>query len=284
MSDDMCLPITVSLSSNEAMRPRSRHIQAAIGADDRFALEPMGGYQEPPFDLRFSLREEDPIGDGLCNISEKVFHVELKDFSEDNSSDYLSSILSGHLYEQILAARERPEPIVVVVLGDDSDVGSAIRKAASHATGGHGVNPEKLMEYYRMVEGFEANCIALGVHVWRLKTDPWKRLLLRVRKIMEGGDLTGFAPAPADGERQAVGMSILAGKGIGPLKASAILEKFRICLEPRQADTYLNDCAGIGPKLADVVGKAMNVPPERFLRPKVRKSSRMVKEAVLVCA
>ena len=243
--------ITVSLSPNEAMRPRAAKILAAIRADERFVE---GQSEELPFDLRISMGKtecvEDSIGCQAFLKSEKVFHVELKDFSEDNGSDYLSSILNGHLYEQILAAREAHSPVAVVVIGDDNDVGAAIRKAASHDQGGHRVDPKKLMEYYRMVEGFEANCIALGVPVWRLKTDPYGRLLLRVRKILEGGDLTGFAPAPAEGERQAVGLSILAGRGIGPTKAGAILEKFMICLLPKRDDNFLVDCAGIGEKLA----------------------------------
>jgi|GEM_PF-445903 len=236
-------PIFVSLSSNEAMRPRAAKIEQAVEADDRFFL---GNPGDLPFDLRFTLTEE------LVGIDPHVefheFHIELKDFSEDLGSDYLSSILNGHLWEQVLSARELGQPLAVVVLGDDNDVGAAIRKAASRQHGR--MDPEKLMEYFRMVEGFEANCIALRVPVWRLKTDPWKRMLLRVRKILQGGDLAGFAPAPAEGERQAVGLSILAGRGIGPTKAGAILEKFMICLLPKRDDNFLVDCAGIGEKLA----------------------------------
>ncbi len=232
--------ISVSLSSNEAMRPRVEKLKLALDDNQHFEWASMGGFVEPPFDLQFT----------AGGTPRKTIHVEIKDFSEDHGSDYLSSILSGHLYEQILVAREQRDSVAVVILGDDNDVGEAIRKASSRESHGKRVDPSKLMEYYRMVEGFEANCIALGVPVWRLKTDPWKRLLLRVRKILQGGDLTGFAPAPADGERQAVGLSILAGRGIGPKKAGAILEKFRIALVPKGDDDFLVDCAGIGETLA----------------------------------
>ena len=258
-------PILVSLDSNEAMRPRAEKIEQAVEADNRFSLlNPV----EHPFDILFMLSEY-----SADHIQE--FHVELKDFSEENGSDYLSSIISGHLYEQILAARERQEPVAVVILGDDNDVGAAIRKAASRANNGHRVDPDKLMEYYRMVEGFEANCIALGVPVWRLKTDPYKRMLLRVRKILDGGDLTGFAPAPADGERQAVGLSILAGKGIGPTKAAAILQKFRIELIPLVAENYLTDCDGIGEKLAMAVANSdIHISSGNVIRPPKPKKSK----------
>jgi hypothetical protein len=111
-----------------------------------------------------------------------------------------------------------------------------------------------------MVEGFEANCIGVGIPVWRLKTDPWKRLLLRVRKILEGGDLSGFAPKPADGERKTVGLSILAGRGVGPKMAANILQRYNLCLILR--DGYcgdLEDIPGIGPKRAETIMKNLEV-------------------------
>jgi len=264
--------IYVMLDHNELARPRAAKVERAVLEDDRFEMRDPG---DLPFDLRFSAAGHCPKEcdrAAICDtqpdlirsacrryIIQRVFHVELKDFSESEGSDYLSSILSGHLYEQILAARELQEPVAVVVLGDDNDVGAAIRKAASRAQGGNRVDPEKLMEYFRMVEGFETNCIALGVPVWRLKTDPYKRMLLRVRKILEGGNLTGFAPSPAEGERQAVGLSILVGKGIGPAKARAILEKFDLFLTSKEVLTCLEDCRGIGPKLADQIRQHIDV-------------------------
>lgn len=241
-------PIFISISSNEAMRPRIESIKKAIANDERFAWAPMGGYQEPPFDLEFSTIENFQASDGPRNRTIWM-HVELKDFTGDHHSDYLGSILDGHLWEQTQTAKELGQPFAVVVLGDDNDVAQAIAKAV-FSRGFRGKEAaDKIFEYSAMVEGFEANCIGEHIQVWRLKDNPYKRMLLRVRKILQGGDLTGFAPAPADGERRAVGLSILAGKGIGTTKAAAILEKFRIRLEPK-GDHYLTDCAGIGEKLA----------------------------------
>ena len=237
--------IYVSIDSNEAMRPRAELIRKAIASDPHFKeippVEPM------PFDLEFW-----SAGDIT-----KALHVEIKDFSEAGNSDYLSSILSGHLYEQVLAAREIGEPLIIAVLGDDNDVGAAIRKAASRK---HRMDPKKLMQYYEMVEGFEANCIGLGIPVWRLKTNPYGRILLRVRKILEGGDLSGFAPKPADGERKTVGLSILAGRGVGPKMAANILERYNLCLILRDGFCGdLVDCAGIGPKRAETIMKNLEV-------------------------
>ena len=237
--------IHASIDSNEAMRPRADLIRKAIETDRHFKEIPP---DEPiPFDLEFWTED---------NI-ENAIHVELKDFTGDNHSDYLGSILSGHLWGQCLAAREIGEPFVIAVFGDDNDVGAAIRKAASRK---HRMDPKKLMQYYEMVEGFEANCIGLGIPVWRLKTDPWKRLLLRVRKLLEGGDLSGFCPKPADGERQTVGLSILAGRGVGPKMAANILERYNLCLVLKDGFCGdLVDCEGIGPKRAETIRKNLEV-------------------------
>ena len=235
-------PILVSMDPNEAARPRAKYVREAV-ADDEHFYSPIGEKASLPFDLRF-------IQEG------KTLHIELKDFSEEGNSDYLSSILSGHLWEQCLAARELGEPMIIAVLGDDRDVNEAIKIAASR---NHRVDAKKLFQYFQMVDGFEANCIGLGIPVWRLKTDPWKRLLLRVRKILEGGNLSGFAPKPAEGERKAVGLSILAGDGIGATKAKNILQKFDLCLRPKIAIGCLEDCDGIGPKLASTIRKNIEV-------------------------
>lgn len=119
---------------------------------------------------------------------------------------------------------------------------------------------KKFEQYYAMVDGFESNCIGCGIQVWHLGYNQFPRLLLRVRKILEGGDLTSFVPKPADGERQTVGLSILAGRGVGPKMAANILKKYNLCLILR--DGYcgdLEDCEGIGPKRAETIRKNLEV-------------------------
>ena len=274
-------PILVSLDPNEVARPRADLIRKAIETDDRFCLS--NGRLDTPFDIRFdkediceNLHKDincEPCDHGPC-IKYGVLHVEVKDFSEAGNSDYLSSILSGHLYEQVLAAREIGEPLIIAVLGDDNDVGAAIRKAASRK---HRMDPKKLMQYYEMVEGLEANCLGCGVQVWRLKTNPYGRILLRVRKILEGGDLSGFVPKPADGERKTVGLSILAGRGVGPKMAANILERYNLCLVLQDGFCGdLEDCEGIGPKRAETIRKNIEVIGS------VPNSSRPLKETGLL--
>ena len=237
--------IHLSIDFNESIRPRADLIRKAIETDRHFKEIPP---DEPiPFDLEFWAED---------NITNAI-HVELKDFSEAGNSDYLGSILNGHLWEQCLAARELGEPFVIAVLGDDNDVGAAIRKAASRK---HRMDPKKLMQYFELVEGFEANCLGCGVRVWRLKTDPYGRILLRVRKILGGGDLRGFVPKPADGERLTVGLSILAGRGVGPKMAANILQRYNLCLILKDGFCGdLGDCEGIGPKRAETIRKNLEV-------------------------
>jgi hypothetical protein len=236
-------PILVSIDPNEAARPRAELIREAVEKDEHF-YSPIGDKSNLPFDMRFISMTG-------------TLHVELKDFTGCGNSDYLASILNGHLWEQCLAARELGEPMIIAVLGDDRDVNDAIKTAASR---NHRVDANKLFQYFQMVDGFEANCIGLGIPVWRLKTDPWKRLLLRVRKILEGGDLSGFAPKPSDGERQVVGLSILAGRGVGPKMAANILQRYNLCLVLRDGCCGdLVDCEGIGPKRAEMIRKNLEV-------------------------
>ena len=243
--------IHLSIDSNESMRPRADLIREAVQKDEHF--EEIPPIEPLPFDLEFWAED---------NI-ENAIHVELKDFTGDNHSDYLSSILSGHLWSQALAAREIGEPFVIAVLGDDHDIEKAIARAAGEGRKGSKsrcFDIKKFEQYHAMVDGFESNCIGCGIQVWHLGYNQFPRLLLRVRKILEGGDLSGFCPKPADGERQTVGLSILAGRGVGPKMAANILERYNLCLVLKDGFCGdLEDCEGIGPKRAETIRKNLEV-------------------------
>lgn len=237
------IPIQVYMPSGEA---RESKMRAAIEADKQGRFAWGGNASDLPGDVQF--RAED-----------KLLDVELKDFTGDGNSDYLASILNGHLWDQVTRATG---PYVIAVLGDDADISSSIRKAAGHGKKGkHGsFDLDKFASYANMVDGFEANCIARGIQVWHLGYNQFPRLLLRARKILEGGDLSGFCPKPAERERQAVGLSILAGRGVGPTMAANILKRYNLCLILR--DGYcgdLTDCEGIGPKRAETIKKNIEV-------------------------
>ncbi len=246
-------PILVSIDTNEAHRLRAWRIKKAIEADGHFLLWKVESLSH---DIRFQWMDQ-------------ILNVELKDFTDDHQSDYVASILNpeGRLYQQVLTGRELQDPLIIVVLGGDAEVASAIARAVS-LRGFRGQEAEdKIIEYTHMIESFEANCEGCNIRVWRLKENPYGRMLLRVRKILEGGDLSGFRPIPADGERKFVGLSLMIGNGIGPIRSQSILE-------PKKPDTYLNDCSGIGPKLAVIVQESLNLPLGITTRPKGRKARR----------
>ena len=248
--------IHVTIDSNEAMRPRAELIRKAVASDPHFEeippVEPM------PFDLEF-------WSEGDIT---KALHVELKDFTGQATSDYVNSIINGHGWEQCQAAREIGEPFIIAVLGDDHDIQAAIRAAAGEGRkGGNGkrgkpacFDVDKFAQYSALVDGFEANCEGCQIRVIKLGYNQYPRLLLRARKILEGGNLEGFCPKPAEKERMEVGLSILAGRGVGPKMARNILERYQLCLTLR--DGYcgdLEDIPGIGPKRAETIKRNIEV-------------------------
>lgn len=253
-------PINVSMDINEVHRSRARKVKAAILNDDRFFLN---APKSCPFDLCFQWEG-------------KTINVELKDFTGTggSQSDYVASIVnqSSHLYRQVLAGRELQDPLIIVVLGDDSDIIQSINKIVINRCINGQDAEDRIIEYISMVEDFEANCIGMNIQIWRLKIDPWNRLLQCIMRILHSGDLTAFRPRPALNERQAIGLSILCGKGLGPAKAKGILGKFFISLVPKKPDTYLDDCPGIGPKSAKAVQEALMVSPACLNRPRGKRS------------
>jgi len=257
---DKPLPILASIDTNEAHRLRAARFRRALQVDGHFLL---GKVKNLSHDIRFQR-------DG------QTLNIELKDFTGDHQSDFVASIINqeGHLYQQALTGREAQDPLIIIVLGEDTEVASAIVRAVS-LRGFRGQEAEdKIIEYTQMVEDFEANCEGCNIRIWRLKENPYGRMLHRVRKILEGGNLSSFRPTPADGERKLVGLSMLIGNGIGPARSQSILEKFDVTLEPKKPDTYLSDCKGIGPKLASIVQETLSLPQEITIRPKVRKAKR----------
>ena len=253
-------PILASIDINEAHRHRAGRIKKAIASDEHFLL---GKVENLSHDMRFQL-------------SGQTLNVELKDFTGDCQSDYVASIINsqGRLYQQVLTGREHQDPLIIIVLGADAEVSSAIAKTV-YSRGFLGQKAEdKIIEHNHMVEHFEGNCEGCNVRVWRLKENPYARMLLRVRKILVGGDLSCFRPSTAEGERKAVGLSLLIGNGIGPARSEGILEKFSLTLKAKNPDIYLSDCKGIGPKLAFVIQESFDLPPEMAIRPKARKAGR----------
>lgn len=253
-------PILANIDTDEAHRSRAGRLARAIASDGHFLI---GKVENLSHDIRFQW-----MGHTL--------NIELKDFSSDGQSDYVNSIINseGRLYHQVLTARETEDPLVILVLGGDTQVASAIERSV-FSRGFLGAEAEdKIIEYTHRVEVFEANCEGCNIRVWRMLDNPFGRLLQRVRKILQGGNFSAFRPLPAEGERKSAALSLLIGNGMGPARSEAILEKFNLILLPKGPDACLCDCKGIGPKLASAIQEALELPDEVVARPKSPKAGR----------
>jgi len=227
---------------------RAKKLALAIMEDPRF--EPLEVNAEIPLDVQFVGEPHHHGHDLLGDVySENIFNAEFKE-----PADYVSSALApqGHLYMQLLQARELGDPLTVVVLGGDNQVSEAIIDALQTRHKGKelGLN---IASYESRLIDFEAQCEAIGCPVRRWQVSPWKRLLSTAHKILTGGDLMGYRPRPAEGERELTAASCLF-KGIGPETMRNILADYQLCFAPRNGYARpLEEIAGIGKKRAEMI-------------------------------
>lgn len=249
--------IRLAIDSNERGTPRAEGLERIASDDIRFEL---AGYCNLPVDVHFSLN--------LDSRKERTFYepggklglnAELKD-----AGDYVSSVLAGRLYNQILAMRELQQPGIVVVLGSDEEIRSAIeanflKNALSEE------DKERMMTLFtNLLMDFEANSYALGIPIFRWRDQPYKRLLAHAHKVLTGSSLTAHMPKPAEEERQIAALCMLV-KGVGMKKAKAILESCgcignlsNLCCNE---DKPLKAIPGIGPTLAARIREALWTKP-----------------------
>lgn len=92
-------PIIAHIDIGEAHRPRARRLADAIASDGHFIR---GKVANLSHDIRFQWRD-------------RTINVELKDFSSDEQSDYVASVINsdGRLYHQVLLAREYADPFII---------------------------------------------------------------------------------------------------------------------------------------------------------------------------
>lgn len=238
--------IRLAIDANERTTPRAKGLAKAASDDVRFEL---AGYYNLPVDLSFSLSLDSRTEQTFYEPSGKLgLNVELKD-----PEDYVSSVLIGRLYNQILAMRELRQPGIVVVLGCDEDIRSAVEANVSKNSMTDKDKERMITLFINLLMDFEANSYALGIPVFRWGDQPYKRLLAHAHKILTGGRLLAHMPKPAEEERQIAALCMLV-KGVGMKKAKAILEKCEsignlssLCCND---DMALKTIPGIGPTLA----------------------------------
>jgi hypothetical protein len=239
-------PIQVFMPAGEAREARMR---AAIEADKQGRFQWAGNASDLPGDVQF-------------RAGDKILNLELKDFTGKGgeNSDLVGSILNGHLLLQTHKLRKAGNACAIVSLGSEEDMKSACMKSA-YSRGKRGDAATDLMvTHENMVWDFEANCRGQNIGFWWMKSVPFRRILSNAHKILTDADLSRYAPKPMEGEEKAVALSILAGDGIGPAKAKNILQKFDLCLMVKDGClAELEDCDGIGPKLASRIRENIGV-------------------------
>lgn len=238
-------PIFVSIDPNEELWARNEALRVFISKyPDKYTLLDTSGRL---------------VGDLHFNWCGNAVIVEIKDFT-GGKSDFTGSIFNGHMWRQCVAAAEAGIPYIIAVVGEWKDLRESIAKSLND----RGITDDWDNQYlssFNMVHGFIANAEGLNIRVWMFESDEFykyewmKHLFDRVRNILQGGNIRSFAPHPAPEERKVIGFSIMAGEGIGPAKAEAILSKFRVVLQPIEAGTELTDCKGIGKELGGRVAQ-----------------------------
>lgn len=244
------MKITSYIAANEGAR--ARKLATAIMEDPRF--EPLEVNPEIPLDVQFVLSEysEDYPENGGRRIRgnvDKIFNAEFKEVS-----DYVISALSpsGHLYMQLLAARELGDPCIVVVLGGDNQVADACYQALKTRYHGDELKYE-LESYKKRLHDFEARCLANGCPVMRWQADPFTRLLSAAHKVLCESSMLDYRPKPSEGEREICAAATLF-RGIGPEIMRSLLADYQLCFAPRNGYARpLEEIAGIGSKRAKII-------------------------------
>lgn len=240
--------ITITADSNEKNSRRMTDLMGAVLPDSRFTW---GGYASLPVDLVFECKGERLL-------------VEIKE-----PQDFVQSVLSGHLMEQVLSIRELRENGCIVILGDLE----AIRGAIKESVIGRGV---KKSEISNVLKGTYAQCMSFGKRSllsgvpvffqgddWGFfkHEDQWADLLELAADYLTDGSLMGFRQKPADGERELLAASLLFhGDGIGPGVLKPVMQDYHLCLLPKVPDARpISTFSGIGPKRLSVLDKKVKM-------------------------
>jgi len=231
--------------NNETTHGRLAELAEAVNEDSRFSLS---GVKSLVADLRFE-------------TDDWAMNVELKDFTGDANSDFVSSILSGHGWKQCRDMRSAGDECCFLVLGTHKDLRAAILKAADlkHRPAKYRKSStgELIQVYSNRVKDFRRNCDCLGCDTYLVWEAPWfqdrhkntwENLLQMVHKRSMGGDPYAHRPKWSESELE-IGALIDMIPGLGKVRASEICKHYRLQLVPRSASSpRLEEIPGIGPK------------------------------------
>lgn len=229
--------IQVCADTNESGGSRMKPFTDALNKDIRFAW---CGYKSLDADLQFTQ-------------GDLTFNMELKE-----PSDYVQSVLGGHLYNQCLTLRERGLPCAILITDEWSKVMEANRNACLKRRAS-----DQIASNYLRLKSFKKRTLLNGIRTFYPGDDSgffdgdnvWTDLKEFVFDLFEGGDLTGFRARPTNGEREVVALSTLL-PGMGPATLSPLLEDYTLRLIPRgEFAKDPGDYPGIGKKREAVLDK-----------------------------
>jgi hypothetical protein len=202
--------ISVRIDSNEKSSQRADDLIAAIKGGTAFRFD---GFSEIPVDVRFELRDEDPIGVGLCNISVQALNVELKE-----PADLAASVLNGHLAQQVVAMQGSKEPGCIVCLGSVLEAcGSVPRLTRRGYRGRDRIEADK-----GRMRAFCADSWAWNIPVFFWDDQPMQWLLSHAYNMLQGGDVLSHLPKGSKNVSAAAMLCVI--PTIGPSTATAMLE------------------------------------------------------------
>jgi hypothetical protein len=260
--------IKVYMAPGEA--DREQCMRSVLSHDTRF--ESLQIDSSIPVDLQFKVVEHighDLLGEEYC---EKILDIELK-----RSDDFVSSVLSGHLYDQILSIRESRQDGCVVILGDLGDISGAIRDASELRAGKHLRGDEfsqAIATNHNRCKSFRKRSFLNGIPIFYVgddsgffdnleedekknKTGVWKDILELAHDYLLDGDMLGFRMRPAENEREIAAASMLY-KGIGDSSMSLLLKEYELRFFPKPGARPIEEIPGFGKKRCDQIRARVN--------------------------
>lgn len=230
--------IRVLMDSNEQISPRAKELQDAIARyPDVFTWE---GYAEIPVDIRFQDLD-----------SGRYISVELK-----TAQDLVSSVLSGHLAQQVIMLHDSGEPGFIVCTGSSKDILGAVSPIADGKYRGK----DKIFKDFGRIEEFCADAYGNQYPVFTWDQNWAKQTLKHVRSFFQHPSICKHIPKP---KNMLVPVAMLCMiPGVGASTAETLISQYStiedICaLTPESlAETKVNG-KKIGKK-AEAIWKALN--------------------------
>ena len=194
--------IRVLMDSNERNSIRAEEIQDAVNKyRDNFIWE---GYAEIPVDLRFQNHD-----------TRRYISVELK-----SPADLVSSVLSGHLAQQIIMLHDNGEPGFIVCTGSAKDVLGSINPVKDGKYRGK----DQIFKDFGRIEEFCADAYSNGFPVFCWEVNWAKITLKHIKSYFENPSICKHIPKP---KNQLVPVAMLCMiPGIGATTAEDLIDKY----------------------------------------------------------